>query len=330
MTASKLRDRFRRTINYLRISVTDRCNLRCTYCMPEQGVAPLRHGEILTYEEILRVARVAVGLGIQKVRVTGGEPLVRRDILGFLERLARIEGLDDLSLTTNGFLLADMATGLKRAGLGRVNVSLDTLRPDVFERITRRPGLDRVLNGLAAARRAGLEPIKVNVVALRGINDGEILDFANFAEEGGYEVRFIEFMPAAPNSWESSRLLAASEILAVLGSRYSLQPVEVVGAEGPSRTFSLSGGIGRVGVISPMSDHFCGNCNRLRLTAEGSLRSCLFSDAETDVRRLLRSTFDDDALAGAICEAVQRKPHGHTLGEPDRHKCGLSMSKVGG
>jgi cyclic pyranopterin phosphate synthase len=208
-------------------------------------------------------------------------------------------------------------------------VSLDTLRPEVFERITRRPGLERVLSGLTAARRAGLEPVKVNVVAMRGVNDSEILDFAAFAQEGDYEVRFIEFMPANASSWEASRLLTASEVLAVLRSRYPLDPVGPGTTEGPSRTFALPGG-GKVGVISPMSDHFCGTCNRLRLTAEGKLRSCLFSDEETDLRRLLRSGVADAALAAAICDAVQQKPHGHTLSESDRHKCGLSMNRVGG
>jgi len=324
-----LRDPYHRVINYLRISVTDRCNLRCAYCMPENGIDLLHHSDILSYEEILRVARVAVGLGIRKIRVTGGEPLVRRGILGFLERVSHIEGVLDLSLTTNGILLAEMASDLKRCGLGRVNVSLDTLKPGVYERITRRPGLDRVLSGLEAARRAGIGPIKINVVALRGVNDEEILDFAAFAQEGGYEVRFIEFMPSDTDSWEASRFLAAAEVLDTLRTRYNLEPVTQETPAGPSRTFRLPGGA-KVGVISPLSDHFCGSCNRLRLTAEGKLRSCLFSEQETDVRQILRSGAGDVPLVEAIRDAVHRKPRGHSLGEADRHKCGLSMSRIGG
>jgi cyclic pyranopterin phosphate synthase len=328
MTLPLLLDRYHREINYLRISVTDRCNLRCVYCMPEQGVPPLGHLDILSYEEILRIARVAVGLGIRKIRVTGGEPLVRRGIVDFVRRLAELPGLSELSLTTNGLLLADMAQDLRRAGLRRVNVSLDTLRSDVFERITRRTGLHRVLEGLDTARRVGLSPVKVNVVAMRGINDAEILDFAAFAQEGDLEVRFIEFMPSDSESWESSRFLSAGEILDVLRTRYSLERDPEM-ATGPSRTFRLPGR-GKVGVISPLSDHFCGTCNRLRLTAEGRLRSCLFSSQEVDIRAVLRNGGRDAALAAAVCHAVHHKPQAHTLSEEGQHKCGLSMNRVGG
>jgi cyclic pyranopterin phosphate synthase len=329
MTAAGLHDRFQRRINYLRLSITDRCNLRCTYCMPAAGVSALGHGEILSYEEMLRVARVAVSLGIEKIRITGGEPLVRRGVVEFVARVGALPGLRDFSLTTNGLLLADSAAALRQAGLRRVNVSLDTLRPEVFERIARRPGLERVLAGLAEARRVGLAPIKVNVVALRGVNDGEILDFAAFAQEQACEVRFIEFMPSAAEAWEGSQVLTSAEVLAVLGSRYDLQPTENGSAAGPSRTFQLPGG-GRVGVISPLSDHFCGSCNRLRLTAAGSLRSCLFSQQETDLRPLLRSAADPGALAAAIRAAVHSKPERHAAGEDELQSCGLSMSRVGG
>ncbi len=329
MSNSGLQDTHRRVINYLRISVTDRCNLRCVYCMPEIGVSALRHQDILTYEEILRVARLAAELGIRKIRITGGEPLVRRDVVGFLGRLARLPSLEDLSLTTNGLLLGPMARDLRKAGLRRVNVSLDTLRPEVFERITRRPGLQQVLAGLEAARAAGLSPIKVNVVALRGLNDGEILEFAAFAREGGYEVRFIEFMPSSADAWSAGGFLPASEILETLRSRYALVPVEERSSVGPSRTYRLNGG-GTVGIISPLTEHFCGRCNRLRLTASGSLRSCLFSDREIDLRPILRSQSGDPGLTEAIRRAVHEKPRSHTLLEEDRHKCGLTMSRVGG
>jgi GTP 3',8-cyclase len=329
MRAAGLQDRFFRRINYLRVSITDRCNLRCTYCMPEGGLDPLEHQEILSYEEILRVIRVALGLGIQKIRVTGGEPLVRRGVVGFLERISALRGVQDLSLTTNGILLADMAADLRRAGLRRVNVSLDTLDPVRFQEVTRRPGLQAVLRGLDAARRVGLWPIKINVVAMRGINDGEIERFADFAREHGFEVRFIELMPSNPDSWEAKRFVTAAEILEVLRARFDLRPFETPGLSGPSRTFLLPGG-GKVGVISPLSDHFCGRCNRLRLTAEGKLRSCLFSDAETDLRPLLRSEAPEELLSEAIFDTVQHKPEGHRLHEEDREKCGLAMSRVGG
>jgi cyclic pyranopterin phosphate synthase len=275
------------------------------------------------------VARVALSLGIEKIRITGGEPLLRKGILGFVERVAALPGLKDLSLTTNGILLADAAADLQRAGLRRVNVSLDTLRPEVFERIARRSGLERVLAGLDAAQAAGLAPLKVNVVALRGVNDGEILDFAEFARARACEVRFIEFMPARREAWDAEHLLPAAEILAILASRYRLLPADSGAIAGPSRTFLLPGG-GRVGVISPLSDHFCGTCNRLRLTAEGKLRSCLFSDREVDVRTILRSDEDDGGLAACIREAVHHKPERHGALAPDREECDLSMSRVGG
>ncbi len=329
MSDHPLEDGFRRRINYLRVSVTDRCNLRCTYCMPEAGVPPLPPAEILSNQEILRVTRVAVALGIRKVRITGGEPLVRRGIQDLVSDLAALTGVQDLSLTTNGLLLAEACASLKAAGLQRVNVSLDTLKPEVFLRITRRPGLDRVLAGIDRARGVGLAPVKVNVVALRGVNDGEILGFAEFAQAQGVAVRFIEFMPANGEPWEDARLLSAGEILAIVGARYALVPEGASGDAGPSRSFRLPGG-GSIGVISPLTDHFCGTCNRLRLTAEGKLRSCLFSDEETDLRGLLRGGADDEELARAIRTAATRKPQGHRLGDQGRHKCGLAMNRVGG
>ncbi len=328
--ARPLTDRHQRRINYLRVSVTDRCNLRCHYCMPEEGVPSLGHGAILSYEEFLRVGRVAVALGIEKIRVTGGEPLVRKGIEDFLGRLARLDGLRDLALTTNGLLLAQRVQALRDAGLRRVNVSLDTLRPDRFERITRRPGLDRVLAGIRAARDAGLRPVKVNVVAMRGVNHDEILDFAAFAREEGVQVRFIEFMPAGA-AWEEARVVPAREILETLAA--ALGPLRTLPngpAGGPSRVFELPGG-GTVGVISPLSDHFCGTCNRLRLTADGRLRTCLFSRSEIDLRAVLRSGADDRELARVLREAVSAKPAGHGLSAtPDGPRDRPSMHRVGG
>ncbi len=329
MTQTVLLDRYHRVINYLRVSVTDRCNLRCAYCMPEEGVRPLDHAEVLSYEEILRVARVAVRMGIHKVRITGGEPMVRRGLLGFLGELAAIPGIRDLSLTTNGVLLAGMARDLRAAGLRRVNVSLDTLRPERFERITRRPGLERVVEGIRAARAAGLEPVKVNVVAMRGFNDDEILDFVDFARQEGVEVRFIEFMPAG-GAWDRRRVVPAAEILDTLLARHPFEPAGRETASGPSRTYRLPDGT-RVGVISPLSDHFCGTCNRLRLTAAGRLRTCLFSDREVDLRRVLRSGADDRALEAVLRAAVAQKPEGHGMAADA--PCGAdrpTMSRVGG
>ncbi len=330
MTQPALRDRYHRIINYLRISVTDRCNLRCAYCMPEEGVPSLDPTEILSYEELLRVARVAVRLGIWKIRVTGGEPLVRKGILGFLWELARLSGVRDLCLTTNGILLAEAAAQLRRAGLRRVNVSLDTLRPERFERIARRNGLDRVLAGIRAARQHGLQPVKVNVVAMRGVNDDELPDFVEFARVEGVEVRFIEFMPGG-GAWDESRVIPAAEVLERLSARFRLEPLREPGSTGPSRTYRLPDGT-RIGVISPLSDHFCGTCNRLRLTAAGRLRTCLFSNREIDLRRVLRSGVDDGVLEAVLRDAVARKPPGHGMecSVPAREADRPAMNRVGG
>lgn len=329
MSKPALRDRFFRTVSYLRVSITDRCNQRCIYCMPEEGVKSLNPSKILTYEEILRVIKAASGLGINKIRITGGEPLVRKGVLDFIAAAAAMDGVDELALTTNGLLLEEMAAGLSSAGLKRVNVSLDTLKPELYEKVTRRQGLEQVLRGLKASTAVGLSPVKINVVAMKGINDDEILDFAAFAMDGGYEVRFIEFMPTANQFWGPERLLASADILNILKSKYSIAAVESNVSSGPSRVFTLPGGA-TIGVISPMSDHFCGNCNRLRLTAEGRLRSCLFSDAEEDLSPLLRSGAAEPVLADAICRAVNRKPSGHELSDPKADQCEPVMRKIGG
>jgi cyclic pyranopterin phosphate synthase len=327
---ARLEDPFRRRINYLRVSITDRCNLRCAYCMPEEGVPALPHQDILSYEEILRLVRIALGLGIRKVRVTGGEPLVRKGVTGFIADLSKLPGLDDLSLTTNGILLGPKAEELARAGLKRVNVSLDTLRPEAYQRITRFDGLSEVLSGIRAAKQAGLNPVKINVVAMRGVNDGEILDFARFAEENDLEVRFIEYMPSRLETWTQAKLLPAEEILATIRTRYDLVDVaETAPSCGPGRIFDLPRG-GRVGVISALSEHFCDRCNRLRLTADGRLRSCLFSSRETDIRTLLRTGASDSELSALFLEAVREKPSGHRLNDPDDPKSALSMSRIGG
>lgn len=330
MTPLGLRDTFSRKINYLRVSVTDRCNLRCVYCMPPEGIEALAHGQILSYEEILRVVRISVSLGITKVRITGGEPLVRRGIVDFIGEIAKIPGVEDLSLTTNGILLAPMAEELYQKGLKRVNISLDTLKPEVFEKITNRPGLEKVVAGIDAAMKTGLNPVKVNVVAIRGINDGEILDFADFAAKTGVHVRFIEYMPSRRDAWSDKTLIPASEILRIISSRYTLSRSDIPsGDSGPSRMFDLPGG-GRVGVISPLSDHFCGTCNRLRLTADGRLRSCLFSNKEIDLKARLRDGSEDPALASLLKAAVMDKPERHGIKEDGGDHCGMDMSRIGG
>lgn len=330
MTQHPLKDPFHRRINYLRVSVTDRCNLRCFYCMPPEGIEPLAHGQILSYEEILRVVRVAVSLGITKVRLTGGEPLVRRGIIGLVASIASLPGVQDLSLTTNGTKLGEMAAGLREAGLKRVNISLDTLKPELFEKITGRSELPAVLAGIEAARKVGLSPLKVNTVAMRGVNDGEILAFADLAAEKRIEVRFIEHMPSRRDAWSGASLVSAAEILETVASRYPL--AETGGRDensGPGRMYLLPGG-GKIGVISPMSDHFCGSCNRLRLTSDGRLRSCLFSDDELDLKARLRDGSDDAQIEALLRAAVRKKPEGHGLVEGNGDHCGMDMSRIGG
>jgi len=331
-THSALADSYNRRIDYLRISVTDRCNLRCRYCMPAEGIPPLAHAEILTYEEILRLARLAVKLGIRKIRVTGGEPLVRKGIVPFIGQLAAIKGLADLSLTTNGTLLRPFAVPLREAGLCRVNVSLDTLREDRFREITRLGQLSDCLESLAEADRAGLQPVKINTVTLRDWNLDEVADFAQLTLARPYQVRFIEFMPiGAHGFWSADRLVTGQEILAILRRRFDLEPLP---AEDPSAVtgsvYRLSGGAGSVAFINPMTEHFCGRCNRLRLTPDGFLRSCLFDDRMTDVKGPLRAGASDDSLAGLIRAVVERKPAAAAGLAQAPKRCISNMSRVGG
>lgn len=332
-SSASLRDGFHRRINYLRMSITDRCNLRCRYCMPEEGVPPLSHAEILTYEELLRLARVAAGLGIHKVRVTGGEPLVRRGAVEFVRLLAALPGVKDLSLTTNGILLDEYASPLRQAGLQRVNVSLDTLRPDRYRAITRCGELDRVLKGLEAARREELSPVKVNVVTLRDFNLDEVEDFARLTLESSLEVRFIECMPLGGfQEWNRSRVVPGAEIREQLEKSFSLVSTpESSEADGPSRMVRIEGAQGRIGFINPLTEHFCGTCNRLRLLPDGTLRTCLFSTEGTDLRTPLRAGISDERLAEIVREAAGRKPKGHGLGEEGPFWCsGGLMSRIGG
>jgi cyclic pyranopterin phosphate synthase len=309
-------DRFGRKITYLRISVTDRCNYRCVYCMPPEGIPRQNHADILSYEEILAVAAKAVGLGIRRIRLTGGEPLIRRELSKLIKGLAGLPGLEEISLTTNGFQLAEMAASLAQAGLKRVNISLDTLRADRFERITRGGNLASVFEGISAAERAGLAPIKLNAVVVRGVNDDELCDLARLTFSHAWDMRFIELMPVGNGmEWGSGfpapedRLVPVAEmqrILAPLG----LIPQQELGGDGPARVFRIPGALGAVGFISPVSDHFCDSCNRLRLTADGRLRPCLLIDEEIPIREALRGGHDLEAY---LRSAIDLKPKGHAL-----------------
>ncbi len=327
-----LLDAYNRRLNYLRISLTDRCNLRCVYCMPEQGVPKLDHEDILTYEELLRLARLSIRLGIEKIRLTGGEPLVRKNIVGFIASLREIPGIQDISLTTNGVLLADQARALWDAGVKRINISLDTLNPLKYSRITRYDLFQKVWEGIQEAERIGFSPIKINVVALKGVNDDEVLSFGRLSIEKPYHIRFIEFMPVGQeNGWKTERFLSTEKILSKLQSLGTLSPVNGQGMDGPARRMAYAGAAGEIGLISPISEHFCPTCNRLRLTAEGLLRVCIFSDNESDLRTPLRRGASDEVLEAVIQEAITRKPKEHPVElNPLTRKCQRQMSKIGG
>ena len=334
-------DSFNRPINYLRISVTDRCNLRCIYCMPADGIGLLSHNEILTYEEITTIARLAAELGVNKIRLTGGEPLVRARLTELVAMLANIDAIDDISLTTNGTLLSDYASELKQAGLKRVNISLDSLNPDKFERITRHRKLSEVLQGIEAARSCGLNPVKINMVAMRGVNDDEIVDIANLTITEGWHVRFIELMPFAtdnPPECHSTReradahpqFMPAKEIKEHLNILGKMEPCKKpVTGNAPAKYYRFPNAAGTIGFITPVSEHFCFSCNRIRLTAEGKLRTCLLSDDEIDLRQPLRHCASPEELKQIITEAIQTKPKNHNLPQGDIPK-ERHMSQVGG
>jgi cyclic pyranopterin phosphate synthase len=323
-----LSDSFHRPINYLRISVTDRCNLRCVYCMAAEGISLMSHNDILTYEEINTVARAAAGLGINKIRLTGGEPLVRLGLPRLIEMLAKIEGIDDISLTTNGILLGRYAGELKSAGLQRVNVSLDTLKPDRFKLITRLgDSLGEVLEGIEAARTVGLEPVKLNMVVMAGINDDELLDFAAKTVTEGWQVRFIELMPVV--SEDAPHFVSASEMRRRLEPLGELTPCLPSVGNGPAKYFRLPNAKGAIGFITPISEHFCFQCNRMRLTADGRLRPCLLSDYEVDLKQSLRRGISLAGLEKLIKKAVAGKPERHQLAEGSVPK-DRPFSQVGG
>jgi cyclic pyranopterin phosphate synthase len=323
-----LSDSFHRPINYLRISVTDRCNLRCVYCMPAEGIELMSHNDILTYEEIYTVARAAAGLGINKLRLTGGEPLVRLGLPSLVQMLAKIDGVDDISLTTNGVLLGRYASELKSAGLRRVNVSLDSLKPDRFKLITRiGDDLNEVLKGIEVARAVGLEPVKINVVVMAGINDDELLDFAAKTIDEGWQVRFIELMPLVGR--DTTQFVSASEMKRRLEPLGELTPYLPSVGNGPAKYFRLPHAKGAIGFITPISEHFCFQCNRMRLTADGKLRPCLLSDYEVDLKQPLRSGISLEGLEELFKKAVANKPERHNLAKGSVPK-DRPFSQVGG
>ena len=309
-----LSDSFQRPINYLRISVTDRCNLRCIYCMPPEGVDLVSHREILSYEEVYTVARAAAELGINKIRITGGEPLVRLGLPELIQMLAQIEAIDDISLTTNGTLLSGYAAELKQAGLQRVNVSLDTLKPDRFELITRGgSNLAQVLQGVEVARAVGLNPVKLNVVVMSGINDDELLDFAAKTISEEWHVRFIELMPVVGEGSAAPRFVSATEMRQRLEMLGGLEPCLPGAGNGPAKYFRFPHAQGTVGFITPISEHFCFQCNRMRLTADGKLRPCLLTDYEIDLKQPLRDGISKAGLKKLFKQAVANKPLRHQL-----------------
>jgi cyclic pyranopterin phosphate synthase len=325
------KDNFQRKIDYLRVSVTDRCNLRCVYCMPEDGVPNIPHSSIMRFEEIELLIRAAISIGFTKVRLTGGEPLVRKGICNLVEIIRQIEGLGDLSLTTNGTLLSDKAKELKEAGLDRVNISLDTLRPERFYEITRRDLFYKVIDGIDAALEARLDPVKINVVLIHGTNDDEIDDFVEITREKPISVRFIEFMPISHMSeWTRKKVIPSSDLKSEIQKKYELIPISDNKGSGPSQDFRVKGFSGSVGFITPVTEVFCERCNRIRVTSNGRIRSCLFSDEEHDILPLLRDGRDLDEIADQIKKSISKKPMCHNIDGVQFRSCQSSMSKIGG
>jgi len=343
---SPLVDQFSHTISYLRLSLTDRCNLRCLYCMPkgDEDKAKhtktgeiLQHSDLLSYEELLRVVRVAVKMGMNKIRLTGGEPLVRKGVLDFIHSLFALDGLDEVRLTTNGVLLPDYAERMYAEGVRNINVSLDSLNPKKFFDITKRDSFDKVWAGLLKARDLGFN-VKINVVAMNGVNHNEFADFAKLALNEPFQVRFIEFMPLGEkSSWEKNQFIEAEEIKKIISKSGQLTPFQRKHNDGPARIYEIKDSEGRrgsVGFITPISHHFCDQCNRLRLTSAGRLRSCLLNDTETDLKSLIRNDASDEQIRDSIRQTILNKPKGHTLEgdleESSKAGCLGQMSRIGG
>lgn len=316
-----MRDTFDRNITYLRVSITDRCNLRCRYCMPEEGVCKLRHQDILSFEEILEIVGAAAELGIEKVRVTGGEPLVRKGCVELCRDISKIPGIREVTLTTNGILLEKYAQGLKDAGISRVNISLDTLDPEKYKKITGGGTLDSALRGIQAAKQAGLSPIKINTVLIGGFNDDEITSFVDLTRDAPIELRFIELMPIGSTEFGENAYLSGDAVLEAVPELWPLRQ-----DDGVARLYQLPGARGKVGLISPLSRHFCAACNRLRLTSEGALKPCLHSAQEISLRGL-----HGEELKATILAAAKAKPKMHgTLDARHKSEAGRTMNTIGG
>lgn len=321
-----MKDASGRNINYLRISITDLCNLRCMYCMPQDGIEKKHHKEILSLEEIYEVTKIAVDLGVDKVRITGGEPLVRNGIIKFIESIAQLEGIRDLAMTTNGLLLKEYAQELKNAGLDRVNISLDTLKDEKYKEITRGGNLKTVLEGIEAAKKVGLNPIKINTVIIGNFNDDEVEDFVGLTLKENIEVRFIELMPIGQAStWAKNKFISNSTIKDRISE---LMPIYDGDKHSPAKYYRLPGGVGKIGFINPISSHFCKYCNRIRLTADGRLKPCLHSNQEIDIKTALRHNIGD--LRKLLEEAILSKPSQHTLNDLDHEPIVRDMYRIGG
>jgi cyclic pyranopterin phosphate synthase len=329
----KLVDAYARPIDYLRISITDHCNLKCYYCTPFSGRSHLKRSDILTYEEMLTVARAAAATGITKIRITGGEPLVRKGVVEFCRMLSQIDGLKSLALTTNGIYLAEMAEPLFKAGIHRINISLDTLKPERFEKITGYDWLPRVLAGIKRAERIGMHPIKINTVVMRGINDDEIEDLARLTLDKPYHVRFIELMPTDSSAYGDydSLFIPVEEFMKKINQIGRVQIEPKTNSYGPARLCRLPGAVGKVGFIAPISWHFCGSCNRLRLTADGKIKTCLFSQEEIDIKTPLRTGATQNEIINIFGQAVANKPSGHNLNAKDHQNAfQRAMRAIGG
>lgn len=325
----ELFDRYGRRMSYLRLSVTDRCNLRCQYCMPAEGSPKLHHSDILSYEDLYRIASAAVAMGIDKIRLTGGEPLVRKGLLPFIERLSALPGLKELVLTTNGLLLDTLARPLREAGVQRLNISLDSLREERFSAITRGGDLQKVLAGIEAARNAGFPDPKINMVVMRGVNDDEVLDFAALTLDRSYTVRFIEYMPTLQAEEWANRCIDGADLQARIAEQHQLLPLVSSEGAGPARNFRIAGAAGAIGFITPISGHFCSSCNRIRVSSTGIAQSCLFAKNGTDLRPALQNT-DDMELRQRLARMIAGKPQGHHIEKENGRGHAFAMSGIGG
>ncbi len=327
----KLVDGMGRTIVNLRISVTDRCNFRCTYCMPADNVEFMDRSNLLTFEEIHRVVTIASSLGINRIRLTGGEPLMRKDLPTLIKMIHGVEGIKDVALTTNAFFLKDQAQSLNDAGLQRLNVSLDALDPEKFRDVNRRDCLQSVLDGLDTARKVGFKSIKINAVAVRNFSETEIMSLIDYGRSDGFEVRFIEFMPLDSDKvWERDKVLFGHEIVDLIKEKYELIPVDNSLEIGPASEYTFADGKGKIGIITAVSNPFCDHCNRIRMTADGKLRTCLFSTAETNLKEMIRSGKSDATIAETIRQAVLVKEPGHKINLDDFERPDRAMHAIGG